>query len=792
MISRYSSYQLANLVVLFAGGLSAALGLAVLAGSQIQAVAELAAPSTFRVMSNGSGLAFLVCGIAMLAIGVGRARWALPGAVIAISLGMINLVQHHFEINLGVHQLMAPNSAFCFVLAGTALLGMSRHPFEYRPVMVGLLGSVLSAVGVIAIFGYVVGVETYDWGKLVPMSFYAAGGFAVLGVGLLGVALRDGRNEETITPVWFPVPVCAGGVTATLCLWQALVAHNRAEIERNVESEATRVKNAISVQLDNRISTLERMGKRLELWGQDRQAEWKADVRFYIQSYPSYQAVEWVDRSFQTRALVPREGVRSDRIIDPRYEDRRRDALASARHHGEARVSRPVRLANGEWGLVMCIPTKGEAHLDGFLVGVFQIQKLLDSTLHNNVANGFSIGIFVGADQIYDRAEPTRENEDRWSRSKEIDFHEAHWRVLVWPTADWLAELQTSMPILVLVVGLLMTGLLTGMVHLAYTSNRRRHEVEVAYQGLEQEIAERKRVEEHVRALNAELEQRVEKRTAELKRSNAELEQFAYVAAHDLQEPLRKVVSYTQLLAEVEAGKLDPEADEFIAYAVDGAKRMQTLIQDLLDYSRIGRKGNGVTSVDGEAALQTALINLQGALDESGAVVTHDPLPRVMAEEGELVRLFQNIIGNAIKFRKPEPPCIHVRGDARGRQWMFSIRDNGIGIDPQYQERIFAIFQRLHTRAEYPGTGIGLAICKKIVERHGGRIWMESERGQGSVFYFTLPAETATRPEGQAHERSHQVQGNGDSVGGRRPGGRAPDARGAEAEQGIHAPERGR
>ena len=225
----------------------------------------------------------------------------------------------------------------------------------------------------------------------------------------------------------------------------------------------------------------------------------------------------------------------------------------------------------------------------------------------------------------------------------------------------------------------------------------------------------------------------------ELNRSNEELGQFAYIASHDLQEPLRMVASYTQLLSKRYKGKLDADADEFIAFAVDGANRMQLLIQDLLAYSRIGTKGEDLLDTSAEKALDSALINLGGAIEHSGAQVTHDPLPRVFADERQLIQLFQNLIGNAIKYQGSTVPHVHV-SSARNteKQWVFSVRDDGIGIEPKYFEKIFGMFQRLHKREEFAGTGIGLAICKKIVERHGGNICVESQLGHGSTFRFAL------------------------------------------------------
>lgn len=224
-----------------------------------------------------------------------------------------------------------------------------------------------------------------------------------------------------------------------------------------------------------------------------------------------------------------------------------------------------------------------------------------------------------------------------------------------------------------------------------------------------------------------------------LQRSNAELEQLAYVASHDMQEPLRMVASYLQLVAQRYQGRLDAEADEFIGFAVDGAKRMQALINDLLAYSRVGTKARPFAPADCAAIVDTAIADLRMAIAESQAQVSHGPLPVVMADAMQLAQLFQNLLGNAIKFRGVVPPLVHIEAERTDTGWCFAVRDNGIGIAPEYFDRIFVLFQRLHGRREYPGTGIGLALCKKIVERHGGRIWVQSAPASGSIFRFTLP-----------------------------------------------------
>jgi len=226
----------------------------------------------------------------------------------------------------------------------------------------------------------------------------------------------------------------------------------------------------------------------------------------------------------------------------------------------------------------------------------------------------------------------------------------------------------------------------------------------------------------------------------ELKRSNEELERFAYVASHDLQEPLRMVGNYVQLLGKRYKGKLDADADDFIGFALDGALRMQRLIEDLLAYARVSSRGAEPAPTDANAALAHALASLKLATDEANAVVTHDPLPVVPADPSQLEHVFLNLIGNALKFRSSERPVIHVTAAPRDSEWLFSVSDNGIGIEAQHFDRIFVIFQRLHGREAYPGTGIGLAIAKRIIERHRGQIWVEARPGQGSTFFFTLPA----------------------------------------------------
>jgi signal transduction histidine kinase len=259
-------------------------------------------------------------------------------------------------------------------------------------------------------------------------------------------------------------------------------------------------------------------------------------------------------------------------------------------------------------------------------------------------------------------------------------------------------------------------------------------------------ISVRRALEEvRLRQERARAQEQLANKVEELARSNCDLEQFAYVASHDLQEPLRMVAAYTQLLSERYQGKLDSAADRYISYAVEGATRMQALLEDLLAFSRVGRTGAIPAPADVNAAINEVLKNLDLALKEHGVTVTCHPLPTILADRFQVVQLFQNLIGNAVKFRAKRNPCITISAEPKGREWLFSVFDNGIGIAEEHKDLVFKIFQRLHTRTEYPGNGVGLAICKKIVEHNGGRIWVESELGHGSNFRFTFPAAVADK-----------------------------------------------
>jgi light-regulated signal transduction histidine kinase (bacteriophytochrome)/CheY-like chemotaxis protein len=365
---------------------------------------------------------------------------------------------------------------------------------------------------------------------------------------------------------------------------------------------------------------------------------------------------------------------------------------------------------------------------------ILQADRVLIYKLERQSSRGITEALGPGCDSVLAQT--------LYPRPLSADFQEHYQQGKIWAIDDvetgdvppdlieWLHQFQVKAK---LVVPILLKDELWGLLAVHHCSSIR------AWSSFEIELLQQLADQVGIALTQARLLEQERHQRQELARSNAELEQFAYVASHDLQEPLRMVASYVQLLERRYQDQLDQNARDFIAYAVDGTVRMQELIQALLSYSRIGTRAKEFHLTDCNSTLDRALENLRLAIAETEAVVTHDPLPELMADSIQLTQLFQNLLSNAIKFRSDRPPAIHISAVQKEESWLFSVQDNGIGMETRHSDRIFAIFQRLHSRTKYPGSGIGLAISKKIVERHGGQIWVESTPGEGTTFYFTIP-----------------------------------------------------
>lgn len=553
--------------------------------------------------------------------------------------------------------------------------------------------------------------------------------------------------------LWLPALVCIGIIAGTIILWRTLVAQEAVNVKRLVQFKASQIGYDIQDQIEYRVNGLVRMAKRWEVRGRPLKSDWESDVSLYLTHYPGYQSMAWVSPSLKEEwSLTTKRGnpPHSGSLIQPLISG----YLAKEAFKREVSLTGQLALTGDEKVFAAFVPVNSRKKTDGFLAGVFNINELFDSILLHETGGAYSIVISDGAENLYGHVDEA-DTSGGWSHELDIKLYNVKWHVKIWPNEVFLKELKSPLPGVILLAGFLMALLLSLVIYFARSAELRAVSAETSRAALEREVIERKRTEEEVKfhataieEANIKLEQEITDRkraeqevvrhAVELERSNSELEQFAYVASHDLQEPLRIVAGYVQLLSRRYRGRLDSDADEFIRYAVDGAARMQMLISDLLTYSRVG-KVKDFAPVDCKAVFNRTIANLQKAIDENGATITENGLPTLIADASQLEHLFLNLVGNAIKYKSELPPVVHVSAIDKKTDWLFSVRDNGIGIDQKHFDRIFVIFQRLHGKAEYPGTGIGLSICKKVVENHGGRLWVESAPGQGTNFCFTIP-----------------------------------------------------
>lgn len=538
---------------------------------------------------------------------------------------------------------------------------------------------------------------------------------------------------------WIAFSVLVVGATFAFVARSGLIAHDNRQLHREMAAIADTVSGHIRARVESEVWDLLRMAERWERRGGTPRQEWEADAASYIAHQPGYLSLAWIEPSGRIRWTVP-----TSNITHPWHDDLNgnpvtHDALARAHASQSVCFSEPIALDRGGYAFMIAIPVYRAATLEGYIAAVFRAFDLMNVILRNEM--DFNQGIMVSASgiELYTHYPEPIVADALQTFDRFIALAGTEWRVRLWPSRALMRDSHTAIPNMTLAVGLVLALLLALTLHLGITASVRATALERINVELERRVADRTADLRHVN-------DRLLQQTRELERSNLELQQFAYVASHDLQEPLRMVSSYVQLLERRYKDRLDDDASDFIRYAVDGANRMKRLIVDLLAYSRTGTRPHAVEAQDTGRLLQDALRNLEIAIEDSHATVTHDELPRIAGDASQLVQLFQNLIGNAIKFRGEGAPRIRVTvapdPDAAGF-WRFRIEDNGIGIEPQYAERIFVIFQRLHPGDAYPGTGIGLAICRKVVERHGGRIWIDPDYRDGTAVCFTLPGAPA-------------------------------------------------
>lgn len=689
------------------------------------------------VMTYNGAVVLAVLGFALVGAAAGRGGSALVGGVVAVALGLLTLSEHATGVTLPIDFRFAPalvgtgdrlstNTAVALALLGSGLLLLAEPvATARRPKVLALFGPIVFALGSVALFGYATGMDSaYRWGDSPPLPPVMAVALAFGGAALGAFAWLDAARLG-VRPTWLPVLVGVGVGAASVLLGYALHQREREQQHETLVAQAEAVRIEIESRLLSRLEALERMARRWEYVRTLDLARLDFDARLYLKRYPGQQAIEWIDPTYRVRWVAPEQGNEVLAAFELRRGGVRRRLLDRARRRGEITVSETLPLIQGGQGFLACVPLTVDGRDRGALVGVFRVRELFDSFLAVSRSER-TYGLRIREQMpLYALGELPRAGDEVVTLPLQI--YDTRWRLEAWPLPAARPPVRLSE--VAMAGGLVMAWLLAVATHLALTAHRHARSSDLANVELAREIGVRRQAQE---ALTA--------RTRELERSNADLEQFAYVASHDLQEPLRMVASYLQLIERRYVDRLDDDGREFIGYAVDGANRMRALVNDLLAFSRVGTRGHPFQPCDLGAVIEQVRDNLELTIAETGATLEVGPLPTIPGDATQLTQLLQNLVGNALKFAGEQPPVITVGAELADGQWTVSVTDNGIGIDPKHAERVFLIFQRLHSRTEYDGTGIGLAICKRIVERHGGRIWVAPREGGGSIFRFTLDA----------------------------------------------------
>jgi PAS domain S-box-containing protein len=662
----------------------------------------------------------------------------------------------------------------------------------------------------------------------------------------------SGKIKTGITsPKWLPIVVGVVVAGITVCLWQALVTDQRAQTKRTVEAGSALVRNEIAVKIQSHIQAIDRLARRWHLTGMKDQQQRKSDAAMILEDYKGFDGIRWVDPSNRVGWTISLQSYEAEEGMNLAFEERRRAALEAARNTGRSAVSRTVELTKGGKGFLIIAPLYDGDNFEGYIDGFFRIQHLLDTALSEEVSSGYAVVVYEGNDEIYRRSESSNQQRSELAEAKELALTGMNWRVEVWPEKKMVTELQSSVPTITLLVGLLISFILAWTVWLAQAARNSSKIVEAARLSLEREVGERLTAEN---ALSAALEKarvlvnnavdvictfdadgrfasinpacqqlwgysqeelfgrqyielvvpedvaktnevaakimaggkitnfenryqhkdgshvhimwsaswsedrqlmscvarditqrhedevKLKNFADELQRSNAELQDFAAVASHDLQEPLRKIQSFADELKLSIGNRIDAEEQDTLKRMISAAGRMRTLINDLLAFSRITAMAKPFVPVDLGLTVKEVLSDLEARTRDTKGRIEVCELPTIDADPMQMHQLLQNLIGNGLKFHAPGvAPIIKISGKNGGPNYQLSITDNGIGFDEKYLDRIFTVFQRLHGRKEYEGTGMGLAICRKIAERHGGQINARSAPGAGSTFTITLP-----------------------------------------------------
>ena len=529
---------------------------------------------------------------------------------------------------------------------------------------------------------------------------------------------------------WLPLLVGIGAVTVTLWLWRALLAQEHAQLEQTVQLEAASVKNEIVARMEARILALVRMARRWEDWGQPSQEQWEFEAELYVSHFPGYQAIAWVNPQL-TRWVTPPAGNEAMQDLALAFEQQRQSVLEAVRNRREVAVTRSIDLMQGGKGFLVYIPIFQGENCGGIMVGVFRVQELLDTILHEQVAPRYSIALFDGEEKIYSRPDSNSRHQRKWGQETTIELYGVTWRMQVWPRSELLAGARSALPQLTLGMGLLMAILLALAVNLAQTARLRARAVEAANQGLEREISGREQMEEALREA---------KEAAEA--ANRAKSEFLASMSHELRTPLGIILGYIDLLLEKTFGSLREEQVDTLRRIDRSARELFDLITAVLDLSRLeaGRLPVEVREVQVPELLEELKAETQEVRERASLEFVwqvEGELPPLQTDPGKVKVVVKNLIGNAVKFTKAGSITVAAHNHDGGVE--ISVTDTGVGISQEAIELIFEPFHQVDNSGQLGGTGLGLHIVKRLLELLGGTVTVESEVGRGSTFRVWVP-----------------------------------------------------
>jgi signal transduction histidine kinase len=753
MVSAARSDVVSKLVQGGAGLLTAALGLAVIlvGWGQFHSLDRAVEGPAVTWFTTALGLALAGAGLACVAWG-----WRQIGrgcAFLAIALGAVALFEFFTEIDLGLSALsdppsladsfplfrrLSPPSALALLLTGIAVALMSSGPSPARSVELTILASVVLAIALFSLLGNLTVLEIrLGWTQVLGMAVHTAAGFLLLAIGMLARVWSPQTGQGKGLRQWLALPVGAGLVTLTLAFSLALLSHERENVERETVAAAAALRTVANNTIRDRVVGLLRMASRWEILAAEpedgtEERKRRTDASLYLRHYlghrPKYFAISRIDSQGIVRWTEPPH--RLGELLGGRVDSMGalRAMLRSSQEDGTPRLTTAIDLPGVGAALLLFVPLQARGLFEGFLMGIFPSQELIEEILAEAAIPGFEFEIYDHDRLVHARREEAGTPAPEVIRETQLSVLNMSWRLKVWPTGETLHSVRGDLPEISLAAGLLLSALMALAVFLGQSTLLRGRILAEANQQLRQQIAERERAEQELSSANQSL--------AAL---NRELESFSYSVSHDLRQPLRGMTGFSHALLEDYGESLDAQAQDYLRRIDRAALRMTRLIDDLLALSRITRGELSKAKVDmtevareiaDELRLQDSDRRVEFRIAE-GLTTLGDPrLLRVM---------LQNLLGNAWKFTgKVDRALIELGEEQADGATAFFVRDNGVGFDMRYADKLFAPFQRLHSEAEFPGTGIGLATIQRIVARHGGRVWARSWPGEGTVFYFTL------------------------------------------------------